>query len=146
MTDLSNLEQLRARVMEAKGEDREIDGDIDAAFRVGTPIVPEWVWQNFPTWKHIGSGRVCCLHDDGSDGPNWASANFTASVDAALAFVNRVLPGWQINMHHYGEGSTIAEASIGNRAKATPVNAATLPLALLAAALSALIEKEKAGG
>ena len=131
---MTNLEQLLDRVVKATGADREIDLAISILFpphgearKVSNALAGTYWYDNeFSSGSRLATG-------------------YTSSVDADIALIERVLPGWQINMHHYGEGSTIAEASIGNRATAKPINAPTLPLALVAAALSALIVKEKAG-
>jgi hypothetical protein len=69
--------------------------------------------------------------------------NYTASVDAAMAFVERVLPGWVITLH--GSLSTgrvdlhdgTVPYSSGKRADSGSL-ARPYPIALLRAALSAL--------
>lgn len=134
------LQALLERVEAATGPDREIDGELDAALRMGTSSLPDWARNNFPRWKHINSGRVCCLHDDGSHGLNWASAEFTASIDSALALVERVLADREIDLHINKPRRDWQAACI----RITPLvmlcgECATLPLAILAALLKALI-------
>lgn len=63
------LRELRARVEKCSGPDREIDGALAAAFEPGV----------YDVWPHL-------------------TPEFTASIDAALALVERCLPGqtWSI--------------------------------------------------
>lgn len=64
---------------------------------------------------------------------------YTASIDAALALVERVLPGWQYNiMDGYCELRHPTFPS-----KDVSAFGATTPLAIVAATLSALIAQEK---
>jgi hypothetical protein len=68
-----------------------------------------------------------------------AAYRYTASIDAALALVERVLPGWQVNVSAFGN---VAEASLGGRGVYPPIQAPTPPLAILVALLTAIISKE----
>jgi hypothetical protein len=120
MTDkLATLQSLRDRVANATGPDREINVAIADAF---TPISDRKYW---------GYG--------GAEPPN-----FTSSIDAALAWVERALPDdfvrieqltrsrWQVRLEG-SEGVSWA-------------NAPTPALAIILAGLDALIAKEKTDG
>lgn len=149
---MSDVAALLERVRAATGPDRELDGEIDAVLRAGLPTLPEWSWTNFPVWKHISNGRVCVLHDSGEHGVNWSSQRFTASVDAALALVDRVLPDSGPNMlysyaldWHASAHTEISHTAELYLAEGDPPDmtsyqgqAPTLPLAILAALLLAL--------
>ena len=124
MTDLSNLEQLRARVMEAKGA-MALQEALDCA--------------SLSPWA-------------GGTAVEFARA-LQGSVDAAIAFIERVLPGWfwrasgpsrsQVGMcigRLFWPETPAGQHGVGHYGEA-----ATPALALVAAALSALIVKEKAG-
>lgn len=132
MTDLSNLEQLRARVMEAKGGDWEIDVEIAVAF---PPLGETRKILNGPYGKY--------WYENESAAGSKLADKVSFSIDEAVAFINRVLPGWR---HGSGNGDgkpwayLVLEGFDGHEVEAT-----TQTLALLAAALSALIVKEKAG-
>lgn len=97
------------RVRNATGPDREIDWDVDEAL----------------------TGEVPDFH---------GCPRYTASIDAALALVERVLPGWQIAMGTCGEDdipwACLTEPD--DDCRDFPASAPTIPLALIAALLSAL--------
>jgi len=74
-----------------------------------------------------------------------AVPKYTASIDAALALTERVLPGWSIEQVGWGNG--LVFASVGNYGEGENYmaglgDAPTAPLAILAATLSALIAKD----
>lgn len=73
---------------------------------------------------------------------NWEGSHdrWSSSIDAALALVKRLLPGWEWSMWRVGEtcGATVyntPEDEISNHAP-------TAPIAILKALVSALIAKE----
>lgn len=89
MTNLNALRDLEKRLAEAKGPDREIDRAIAHAF--------ERPW---PGYKHTaaddnlrapGGAWIC---QDGSTTTLICANEYTTSLDAAIALVERVLPGW----------------------------------------------------
>lgn len=90
------------KLKNADGPDRWLDAKVDAAMRVGTAKMRnggyEWAWDNFPVWSHHKRAAGMCgvQHDNGDVGLIWDSLEFTASVDAAIVLVERVLPGWRI--------------------------------------------------
>lgn len=93
------IKSLIGLLREAKGPDRWFDAKIDAALRIGSEKMRgggyEWAWDNFPTWAHHKQARGMCgvQHSNGDLGLIWDSPEFTASVDAAIALAERVLPG-----------------------------------------------------
>lgn len=143
-----NREQLQSildRVREATGPDRELDGSIDAVLRAGLPSLPAWAWENFPEWKHISNGRVCVLHDSGEHGLNWSSQPATASIDAALALTERVLPINSTRLVSDPSGCSCAitwwpDGLTGETRVQSSEAQVSLSLAILAATLSALLE------
>lgn len=78
----SNLTPLLSRVEEATGPDRELDRDIAEHFypEILTREHRVVVGGQF-AWQHPTYGLTRCEH-------------YTASLDAALALCERVLPGW----------------------------------------------------
>lgn len=72
--------------------------------------------------------------------PAQVPPNYTASVDAALALVDRNLPGWGVYFRRDKE-TTGAGMLLPDHFRVTPAHeeAASIPLAILAALLSALI-------
>jgi hypothetical protein len=72
---------------------------------------------------------------------------YTASIDAALALVERKLPGWRVAMYTDGEGKgPCCLALRGDEPVKANCQAPTLPLAILAAMLTALITQETPNG
>lgn len=133
MTDLSELLE---RVKAATGPDRELDGAIEVmarrfdAYRAGLDDTTR------AHWKHNGSTVY-----DGNTG--YVAANFTASIDAALALVERCLPGWMVAMGTCGENNMpwacITEPDEPCRDFAS--DGVDIPNAILSALLQALGEK-----
>lgn len=128
---MSDLERLLTMVKAATGPDRELDEDI---------------------LKHLGfhswAGRMSYRKS-----PIWidfGSSEITASIDAALALVERTLPGWIVsdlcqNSRHAGDpwgcelsvyyGSDPSK----NRSAFSGYDFPSAPIAILAALLTALI-------
>ena len=139
---MTDLNALLDRVRSATGPDR----DLDAAVMALSYTQDE---------RHIGAVME---YSDGSEErvkdlvwvdpktDKWVSTSahsFTASIDAALALTERVLPGWGVYFRRDKE-TTGAGMLLPDHFRVTPAHeeAATLPLAILAATLSALIAKE----
>lgn len=95
-----SIEYLLERLDSCNGPDRWVDARLDAHFRIGTTKMREpgydWAWKNFPVWAHHEHAAGMCgvLHGNGDLGLIWDSLHFTASIDTAVLFCNRVLPGW----------------------------------------------------
>ena len=128
------ISSLLSRVRAASGPDRELERDICIALGLKWTKVDE---HNFSWYKVT---------------PHWAC--FTQSIDAAVALVERVLPGchrWYTLSLVIDNGT--ATFCIANRERGPDIepfyvtegHEASAPLAILAALLSALEQKESAG-
>lgn len=138
---MTNLQELLDRVKAATGPDRELDAGIAEA----TAQVPEGAirMHGLPgTAKYATGGYTV-----------WDTPAYTASIDAALALTERVLPGWVVadlcqNSRHAGDpwGCTLAiyygSTPSKNKAASSGYDFSTASLAILAATLSALIAKD----
>lgn len=163
MPDPAALKSLRKRVAKANGPDWMLDAEIAAAFKYYVSIsdagmfVHSWGGE----WKAI-NGRVHLLGSYGSGG-NFRPEHFTASIDATLALVERVLPvcdgwpddslpssGWKIGLYLYRGTTPIGandfaswECMIRPHAgEVKPVHGPTAPLAILLALLDALLAQQ----
>jgi hypothetical protein len=94
---MSDLEQLLERVRAAKRADRKIDATVYDA------LVDDGGRKSFrvTNWATLPGARLHAKYHDGwlvgkSSDDHWAEdlPCYTASIDAALALVNKVLPGW----------------------------------------------------
>lgn len=93
MTDRATLEALLARVLNGEGPDRELDGEIGAAFRV---LPTNSVGPNVLGWLRRWEGPF--VTDPSLPGHiltenriNWKAPPYTESLDAALTLVPE---GW----------------------------------------------------
>lgn len=77
---------LLGRVRSASGPDRELDVDLEVLFPFDRTI-------SHSRRPSSVRGKVTFRYNSGSSGTYLAS-RYTASIDAALALVERVLPGW----------------------------------------------------
>jgi hypothetical protein len=131
MTDLSTLQSLRDRVAQATGPDREIDAAICVAFGI------EGKSRTVNRRGHFVNGKPVFLR------VVIEYPKLTSSIDAALAWMERVLPdteGWVDFRLGFGGGA--AECRIATNDPVFAV-APTPALAILLAGLDALIAKEK---
>ncbi len=134
---LTTLRDLKARLDAAKGPDRELDAAIFVAL-----VEPTWVTSPkdpgavaADAMSFRSTGKLHYITKTSKHAPH-----YTASIDAAVALVERALPGKVV--------SIIADAInlvSGENWRGVPLGKA-LPLALCRALLSALIAKEKARG
>lgn len=159
------LSDLIQRVSEATGPDRELDAyiarDVD-----GLPMT----FCDFDTGcyhgdcKSPGCGKPLGLHDGRKSYPrDWQDDDrlprYSASIDAALALVSRLLPGWFV-LFNTGSVAPGAWSKVDTRPRAelaepietkfgsgvgirAQVHGATPPLAILQALLSALQSQAK---
>ncbi len=134
---MSDLKELIARVEGLSGADREVDEDI---YR--------WIQ---PEYANFVRGRGGLVHpNDGEDQHVLSSVRapaYTSSIDAALAFAERVLPGWFVakidawnnaNEEVVGYGVTVQKFNVEPyvTVKAGWIGC-TLPLAIILATLKA---------
>lgn len=127
MTDLSEqastLSDLLERVRGATGPSRELDADLYRALGYEVRQSGDGFW----TWSQSGGSDLRIL------------PKFTASLDAALALVERVLPGWEWSV---GSDQGCAIATVWTPHAGVDdldVGGPTPALAILAALLSALL-------
>jgi hypothetical protein len=69
------------------------------------------------------------------------SPDYTASIDACLALISRVLPGWHWHVG-YGANGVFPYASVANERVRFEAQASTVPLALLTVLLEAHLSDE----
>lgn len=133
------LTELIARLEAATGPDRVLDRDLyalleDAELRPWRPGARK-CW-----WYARGSDRVLQCSD--------GTALYTASIDAALALVERVLPGWLVSIM-IGHGKAVAhvrDKSILAPDKIEGDGYAVTPALAVLLALLRAVEAEKDGG
>jgi hypothetical protein len=136
---VSGLGELLERVRSAKGPDRKVDALIEVevrrqeAYRVGLND------QQRAYWTATVDGLV---YDSAT---RYDAPRLSASIDAALALVERVLPGWRYDIHSPRFGrqfeGVLMDGDHASR-RIDVATATTAPLAILAALLSALIAQE----
>jgi hypothetical protein len=117
------LSELLDKVQAASGPDLELDARIVCAFLPG------------PSYQS--------MRDEGYAIADLAEGHpaYTASIDAALALVERVLPGWQWCLNRNGRPMALVNNGPGRQFECD--RAPTMPLAILAATLQALIAGSK---
>lgn len=76
------------------------------------------------------------VHDFATQTVEQYAPAYTASVDAALALVERLLPGWNWHLNRLGQPRAVIND--GPKAQFECWDNTTLPLAILAALLTAL--------
>lgn len=135
----STLEELLLRVEGATEGSRELDADLWIA------VGPRPMGDNFAHWIHDWepgwepgpyAGDVQMVENGGV----FTSPEFTASLDASLALVDRTLPGWLFIVDNLSRDRPYASLAL-NDGPIADGKAATPPLAVIAALLSALISQ-----
>ena len=122
-TKEQSLEGLIERVRAATGPDRELSRDI-------------WQALDTPEWKaaYLRAQEPCgCPHDQAVEYAARYLFDLTASIDAALDLVERLLPGRSVVV-----GLSSNPSPYCGIAPSTLENAPTAPLAILTALLTAL--------
>lgn len=144
MPTAETLRALLAQVEEAKAGSRELDGQLTAAFD--------------PPMDYAGEPADIFIRMNADDCGVFKSylatpasytrtvPPFTTSIDAALALVAKVLPGQEFTLH--SNGTRWAPGEPAARIRFEPLTsveetAATLPLAILAALLRALLQQSE---
>lgn len=135
------LPELLSRVEAATGPDREIDALICVALR-DVPDARHYKLGARPNSSAHTDWRVDLVLDTGVVRSR-TPAPYTASIDAALALMERALPGWGVEVLTSGrEGWGAAQVWYGERrfseGNGEPCYARTATLAILAAILTAM--------
>jgi hypothetical protein len=144
------LTELRDKVRQAQGADRFIDADL--ALLAGLPqeffISFEEDIDGYPFGGFAAVDGPACFDDArwGGGGRSWEAEDYTASADAALGLVERMLPGWTVaTIGQQDDKTWFCELREGYRTSYTRVAMSdrrtkppTAPLAILDALLSAL--------
>lgn len=137
MADIAALRELKAKVNAATGPDRELDAQLSVHFGLMSAEHAEY-WLEWIA----GLGGSC-------DAPVPPSP-LTASMDAAVALVERVLPGWSWEARRSGTGDS-GQAMVWNpmtqpgttQWESFRVTGCASPsLAILSALLAALAAKD----
>lgn len=140
----NHIDALLERVRGAGGPSRELDHDIAPLDGLVTGHCGGFGWQCADhTCK--GCGKPMGLYIKGASYPHdWRDderlPRYTASIDAALALVERLLPNASWGIRTTMEGSFAADVPFVKLRDThpSPVLARTAPLAILAALLTAL--------
>jgi hypothetical protein len=149
---MTNLNDLIERLEKAEAGSRELDADIFRSLGYKVKML-----------GHKGplAGRFLAYPPDGPDRCEPARLAVTSSLDAAIALVERVLPGWSIELisSHNPKSwvsfvapparrdpeHSISDAWRAGISKLRATRAPTAPIALCIALLKALQAKEEQG-
>lgn len=138
---MSKLSELRERVEGASGPDRKLDALIAVAIG-GFFLAPRRFEGEEPRYGYIDANGTEVLPGNSGD---QLVPRLTASIDAALALVERLHPDVGVVLSLDREEPRLARASlVGERIIGQ--NAATLPLAILSALLRALDQQDPTHG
>lgn len=128
---MTTLSALLDRVSEARGGDREIDHLVHDA-------LVEPIGNRIYNTKANGGQFICA---------DVTAPEYTASIDAALALVEKKLPGWAWKLDRaFGEPPYIVAVVASRPIDVTAAHAGeapTAPLAILSALLRALISQSE---
>jgi hypothetical protein len=149
---MTALAELRERVLAASGPDAALSRSIQktagwhqveprhARNKHGAWISPQdWLGEHGDGSPILDGLHGTAMHRDPPD--------VTASVDAAFALVERMLPGWVYGVDPHENGCIAYVGFVAPNKDDDQIfrgRAATLALAILAAALSALIAQKEA--
>lgn len=138
-----DLKALLERVRNATGPDRGLDGllarDVEGwipHFALEGEDIIDWPWMG-GHWHLPGDPDA----DDCQQAPSDEPPAYTASIDAALALVERVLPGWQWCLNRLGRPMALVNNGPGVQFECE--RAETMPLAILTSLLLALTSNQE---
>lgn len=142
---MSNLQPLLDRVRQASGGDRELDAIVWCALE--HPMEKpqrNFFYTNREEWGFFKTNQP-------QPGLTFYDAPpLTASIDAALSLVERLLPGWNVEIYHGSDRHCVVLNEFPKPCRRIPpekpyvIAGKTTPLALLDAALCALIAQQAA--
>ena len=139
------VRELLAKVQAATGPDREIDAAL--ALLAGEPQT--FFGQFGLSLDHFGEvDGPECFRDArwAGGGHSYVAPTYTASLDAALALIERVLPRWSLRLslsEGYRHPCVVMGRSYPTN-KSVAVEHRSAPLAIIAAGLSALLAQQEA--
>jgi hypothetical protein len=146
---MGKLEELIAALEKAEGQDRELDRLIH--FHVVSP----WLAKTCVDWTYAAFEEpndflwwTAARKAEGKEGYHDGWSSVTASIDAAIALANDVLPGWRVRTEH-GENYSVTEFIRGYGARKEVLGVATserpddhIALCICTAALRAKLSQE----
>ena len=141
MTKLEQLRDIAKRLEAATGPDREL------AVEIWLLLTPGATRKKL-SYAHKASGRTCEIDKTRIDngGRLITVEAITANIDVALALVERVLPGWGVNIQTVNpitfQGAFVQLVRVRD-GYAHACAAPTAPLAILRALFAALIQQEE---
>lgn len=137
---VQDLTALLARVEAAEGPDREIDALLEV-------LAQEKSERPDATSVSANDDGSVTTYSHGQKAGRYASHDFTASLDAALALCSRVLPGWELELtSEHRDDAVIWRVMLGDPLRGMDGESSTPALALLAAMLKALIAQASTEG
>lgn len=138
---MTDLNELLERVKAATGPDREIDV---ALLHLWDPDHEALRSYDERYQIELRDGVFSVWKTDGGYSASVPFPRFTASIDAALALVGRVLPGWNVQFGTLKSGGARARVAL-DWPEVAPLDecydAPTAPLAILAALLLSLTKE-----
>jgi hypothetical protein len=140
MTDLSTL---IAKLEGLEGPSREVDAEIAATLRVPQNKAPAWIVRWAGAYAVHKGTKVALKHQDGSTGVWWSPQPFTASLDAAMALVEKKAPGTNWNLDKWGASY---QAILGEELASEVRGHAETPAIALLIALLRSLSQEGGGG
>lgn len=136
---MTDLKALLERVKTATGPDHDLDADLWLAVVPGASrknLLADWP-EEAPLWEYHDAERNVMFRAG-------LVPSLTASIDAALSLVERVMPGWHFNLTNFPwpvADMITPTADDKEWAKHFSAKGATLALAILSALLTALVAK-----
>jgi hypothetical protein len=151
---MTPIAELIGKLERATGPDRELDALIAVTVAGFFEIAPRW------EGEPIGYGYFDAdgARIESGHGGDELVPDYTASLDAALALAEKLLPGWKLMMHLgglWGEpipGATFSEPDFAALSRKNlpyrrgQANAETLPIAICLALLRSLSSQKPGNG
>jgi hypothetical protein len=139
---VGDLDDLIERVEKATGANFALEREVFEAFTL--PTITEWFGQPVVGWFRQGHAYGFNTADGYSHFGCLKPPPVTASLDAALALCERCLPGWEFSLEveRPADGPAVWRVEMGDPLRGWTAEAPTPALAVVAALLRALKEKQ----